>query len=200
MKARCGMAGIMRRLALLATGLACASLAAGALPAPLQDVHEHASFAWYILGEPLSFRNAAYDCFAARICDDVHLHTAGPEGDPNDVLHIEGSYPGGQPTWNLSRIFGQYGMVLRPDSVRLDARGTHNGTLWSDHGGAAWALFVSKGNASARQPWQRVPGDWTAYVPRDVDKLLITYGDPSNRTQLAREEVPIADAWEWTVD
>lgn len=167
-------------------------------PPPKKFVHEHAAFQWYIDGQPISFRDTAYDCQVAQICDVVHMHAVGSEGDRTDVLHVEGMYPGGVPDWGLGKIFSQYGLTIGPTDVKLDSKGGHNGTEWRDQGNATWTAWVSKATVDGRQPFQQVQGDWTAYIPRDQDKVLITYGNASNTTELQREEQGIPDASEWT--
>jgi hypothetical protein len=182
-------------IALVVVGIA---YAATHQPPAKRLVHEHAAFQWYIEGQPISFRSGDYDCNLAHLCDLVHMHfnPANPETDETDVLHIEGYYPGGTPDWNLAKIFGQYGMTIQPTNIQLDTKGGHNGTDWRNTGNLTWAAYVSAATLDRRGAFEPVPGDWTQHVPRDREKLLLTYG-PHDPAELQREEQSIPDAQVW---
>jgi len=187
-----GIVGIVLLVAVVA-------LNPGLIPGPppsKKTVHEHAAFAWYVEGEHVSFRHPAYD-FSSGYNDVVHMHYSGQEADNNDVLHIEGSYVAGIPSWSLKRIFEQYGLKVAQSDITLDRLDSHNGSRWVDSGNLTWHFLVSKqAENEARQPFAPLTGDYTGYIPRDRDKILLTYGNPTP-TELAGEEQGIQDG-PWT--
>jgi len=169
-------------------------------PPPKKFAHEHAAFAWYANNDPISFRDAAYD-FSSGYNDVVHMHTrGGSEGDVSDVLHIEGSYLGGNPDWTLKKIFEQYGMKVSPGDITFDAKDSHSGQHFADAGNATWHFLVSKVTGTTRSPFVNITTmtgpDYTSYIPRDQDKVLMTYG-ALTPAQLTQEENGIPDASEW---
>ncbi|MCA1813996.1 MAG: hypothetical protein LC624_08600 [Halobacteriales archaeon] len=168
-------------------------------PPPKKFVHEHAAFAWYADGQELSFRSLDYD-FASGFQDVVHMHAQGAEGDASDVLHIEGSYVGGNPDWTVKRIFEQYGMKITPGDITFDSKDGHHGQRFADQGNATWHFLVSKVTGTTRGPFVNIStlagADYTSYVPREQDKILMTYGDLT-QAQLAQQEASIPDANEW---
>jgi hypothetical protein len=155
----------------------------GILPkgaAPQKFVHEHPTYAIFIHGEHVSFNDVAYD--QRNINDKVHLHTTSGSPAKAATWHVEGLFPGGVPTWGLGRIFEQYQVTFRQGYLKLDSLDGHNGTAWPDEGSNVWQVWSSKVVVNAttgeneRQPWTQVTGDYATHVPRDLEKILITYG------------------------
>jgi hypothetical protein len=201
------MKGMPKQMARYAVyGVAVVVIAAGVWyaashqPLPKKFVHEHAEFMWLVDGQQVSFRAPDYD-FQSGFNDVVHMHTrGGSEGDTSDVLHIEGSYVGGNPDWGLKKIFEQYGMKVSPGDITFDTKDAHNGSRWVDSGNATWHFLVSKVTGTTRGPFVNITSlvgpDYTSYVPRDQDKVLMSYG-AYTLADLQRQGSTIPDATEW---
>jgi hypothetical protein len=199
---RKGMPKQMARYAVYAViGLAIVAAvgwAATHQPPAKKFAHEHAAFSMFVNGQQVDFGSPQYDCRAAQICDAVHMHTAS-ETPESHVLHIEGLYLGGNPDWTLQKTFEQYGFRFAKGDITMDTRAGHDGKEYRDQGNATWRFLVSKVAGEQRQPFQNVTDlvpDYTQYVPREQDKVLMTYGDLTPQ-QIQQQEQSIPDASEW---
>jgi hypothetical protein len=167
-------------------------------PAAKKFGHEHPTFLLMIGGQEVSFNDPAYDLNRGVGGGRVHMHYSGP-GDPTkmNTWHVEAFFPGGIPDVTMKAIFEQYQVTFSQGYVKLDKLDSHNGTEWRDTGNQTWHVFVSRtvdhapqGNRTA---WEQVPGDYSQFVPRDGDHILITYGDLSP-TEIARQEALVPEA------
>lgn len=158
-------------------------------PPAKKFIHEHPSFAMFIENEEVSFNHVDYDI--SKISDKVHMHY---RGDPASMAtwHVESSYPGGVSDTTLADIFAQYGLTFRQGYLKLDTHDNHNGSEWPDRAPKVWRVFVSKSVANEtgnqRLPFEEVTGDYSKYVPRDLDKILVTYGDLTPATVAAQQQ------------
>ena len=176
-------------VAIAAIGLAAAVYK----PPPVEKfAHEHPAYALYIEGEHVTFNHPDYD--ARAINDKVHIHYRGDEASAA-TWHVEANFPNGIPDLTLQQIFAQYGLTFRHGYLKLDTKDGHNGTEWPDRGDHRWRVFVSKvvvgENGNERQPFTEVPGDYSQYVPRDFEKILITYGNlTAEQIQMQQQAIP----------
>lgn len=166
-------------------------------PAPARKfAHEHPSYAIIIEGQEVSFSNQAYDI--TQISDKVHIHYRGGPTDGN-TWHVEAGFPNGIPDLTLNQIFAYYGVSFTQGYLKLDTRDGHNGSEWRDTGNKTWRVFVSKMTAdpqseeNIRGPWEELTGDYTQHVPRDLHKILVTYGDLSPQ-EVQRQQGLVPDA------
>ncbi|MHB8604296.1 MAG: hypothetical protein ACYDCK_03490 [Thermoplasmatota archaeon] len=178
--------GLLVTLVLVVAGGAYAAYAVTHAPTA---IHEHATFAIFAEGTRVSFRDPAYD-FTQGFSAAEHMHSLPGSGDVNDTIHIEGTFPGGVPTWTLKDFFAQYGLIITPTSMKLDTLGGHNGTLYTATANDTLRVFDSIVASGVRQPFALVPGDATKLVPRDEMEILITFGH-ADATELASEEAHI---------
>jgi hypothetical protein len=153
--------------------------------------HEHASYMIYVQGEPVSFAHPAYDI--SSVSERVHMHINEQGGGA--IWHLEARFPNGIPDLSMRRIFSYYGLDFGVGHLRLDTADNHNGSEFRDQGNQTWQVLVSKllpdaKNATVRDSFRPLTGDYTAYTPRDGDKILITYGDPTP-DELLRQEASI---------
>lgn len=148
--------------------------------------HDHATFAVFINGERVNFAHPDYDA-SKRGMGPPHMHVS----DGKEVWHIEGNFPDGKPDQTLEELFVYNTVTFRDGYMKLDTLAGHNGSEWRDQGNATWQVFFSKFGVDARLPFERVEGDPSAYVPQNLDQLLITYGDPTPE-ELARQQAAVA--------
>lgn len=174
-------------------------------PPPVKKfAHEHPAFSIFADGEQVTFNHQDYD--ASRISDKVHFHIRGPLQDAS-TWHVEAMFPGGIPDLSLSQIFGQYGVTFAKGRMKLDTKDGHTGQEYADAGNKTWHLYVSKMTAGEeRQPFvevtagsallpegaARTNGDYSAYVPRDLDKMLLHYG-PADAATIAAQQAQVPD-------
>lgn len=172
-------------------------------PLPNKFAHEHPAFAIFADGERYDFNDPAYD--SSRIADKVHFHIRGPLQDAS-TWHVEANFPGGIPNLPLKDIFGQYSVVFGKGRLKLDTLDGHRGEEWLDSGNKTWRVFVSKQAVGAdRQPFAELTagsallpegaardgGDYSLYVARDLDKILITYG--ADDATAAQQQTQVTD-------
>lgn len=175
-------------------------------PCAKRITHQHAAFSMFVEDQQVSFRDPAYYYETTNFRDSVHLHQDSPTaevatGDATDILHIEGSFPCGNPTWTLAQVLGQYGVTIEQGHLKLDTRDHHNGTDWRDNGNHTLQVYVSKGNATTgvRGAFEKFAGDLSAYIPVSRDKILITFGAPTPE-ELLRQQGTLPDdsvPYEW---
>lgn len=148
--------------------------------------HEHAAFAIFTNGQRVRFDDPAYD--ASQISGKVHMNVSEPDGGA--IWHLEGQFLLAQPNLTLARILGQYGLHFEQGLLILDRHDGHNGATWPDEKPDAWHLFVSNRTSGVRNAFQEIVQNYTKYIPRDGDQVLLTYGSPTP-VELAREEAVI---------
>lgn len=162
---------------------------------PLKFAHEHPSFALFIEDQAVSFNDRAYD--ASEVSGRVHMHLAAGDPVKMNTWHVESNFPNGVPDLTLAQIFEIYGVTFRQGYLKLDTKDGHNGTEWADAGAKTWRVYVSKlvanETGNVRQPFVQLPGDYSAHVPRDLEKILITYGDLTP-AQVEAQQAQVPDA------
>lgn len=148
---------------------------AAAQSEPMIFVHEHAAFALFIEGERVSFADEAYD--VSQIYGSVHMHATEEHG--GSIIHIEAPFPSGVPNVTLESFFAQYGVEFELGRLKLDSKGSHNGSELRDVGNHYWRVFVSRleaGEPPSRLPFKQLSGDYAAHVIQDGDRILVTFG------------------------
>lgn len=151
-------------------------------PAVEAFAHDHATFGVFIGGQDVGFSHPDYDA-SKRGHGPPHMHSS----DGRAVWHIEGRFPGGKPDLTLEDLFVYHSVKFRGGSMQLDTMAGHNGTEWRDQGNATWQVFVSRMAGDQRAPFEGVEGDISQYVPQNMEKVLITYGEPTP-ADLARQQ------------
>lgn len=147
---------------------------------PLKFAHEHPTYFVFIENERVEWNHGDYDI--SKISDKVHLHIDGRPARAA-TWHVESRFPDGIPDLSLEKVFAQYGVHVRQGTLKLDTHDGHNGTEWKDTGAKKWRMFVSKmivnstTGANERQAFVEQTGDYSQYAPRDLDQILLTYGD-----------------------
>lgn len=138
-------------------------------------VREQTGFALWILGREVGFADDAYEfeCMPGPL----HFHRERP-----GIIDTEGYFPDGIPTFSLAQFLSQFGVDYGEGFLKLDTLGVHNGTRWVDDMTNRWTLYAAAENT----PFRSV-ADGPAHVPRDGERLLLTYG---NQTfdEIAREQ------------
>lgn len=127
------------------------------------EVHIHPTFAVYVDGERIDFTSPLFD-LAARGVLSAHLHA--PDGA---TMHVEG-----QPGQTLGEFFRDaLAANLTDTRLQLDNL-VHEGRILNDGKGGDLRLHV----AGRDEPWREVV-DVDGYVPRDGDRILLTFGKPT---------------------
>lgn len=154
-------------------------------PAAKKFIHDHATFAVFIGGEQERFVHRDYD-MGVRGMNTPHMHV----GDGMEVWHIEGSFEGGVSDVTVEdSLQVANGVIFRQGYMKLDTMGGHNGSEWRDQGNATWKVYVSKMVGDERGPFELAP-EGPQYIPRNLDEVLITYGDLSEE-ELARQQAAV---------
>lgn len=170
-----------RRTTLLACGLvalflisvgAFGAVFSGPAAAPRFD-HTHAAFAVWVEGQQVPFTDPAFD-LTLRGVQRAHLRVG--DGYPG-ILHLEG-----KPGLTLAAAFKDaMGATLAEDTLTLD-EAVHGGKTFQENATHRLRLLVAGGS-----------GDWaevkpvTSFVPRDHDRLLISFGDERGAALAAQE-------------
>lgn len=150
----------------------------------LAFAHEHAAFAMFVDGERVRFDSPEYDF--SRFNEGFHMHSG--ETNYGSIWHIEDTFRGGTPDLPLSRYFGAWGFTFRQGFVRLDTNAGHNGSEYPDSGNRTWKLYTAFYTGFGWGNWTRVEGDYSKFVPRDGDKLLITHGNDDEAVINAQQD------------
>jgi hypothetical protein len=163
--------GAARRSALLAAGLGAvfvlaavglAGVFAGPAAAP-RAVHIHPAFAVFADGARVGYDDPAFDLTQRRVLR-AHLHTG--DGYPG-VMHIEGG-----PGLTLAAFFRDgLGAELTEQRLVLDEV-VHGGARYEENTTHRLRLFVQPAGGT----WAEVK-PIVGYVPRDHDRLLVSFGD-----------------------
>lgn len=139
--------------------------------APECPGHWHATYQVFDNGTALDFQHPRFDMRSMSM--RTHIH------QPKDYLmHLEGGCA------NVSEFFQDMGMRLRQTSFRLDEQ-LHEGMTLANEGNMTLHFYVAPSNGT----WQEVP-DLPSYQPRDGDRILISYGNPST-DEIARQQATV---------
>lgn len=146
--------------------------------ASIEDpIHEHAAFAVYVDGERISFESDAFD-FGTTGFMRGHVHVQNRADTPyhdGQIIHIEG-----EPGLTLREFFEKsLKSELGIRSLKLDDA-VHGGRLLQEKDGATLQLWVAAPDADGTtgDGW-RLVDDPPDYVPRDQERLLLTFGKNS---------------------
>ncbi len=120
------------------------------------DYHIHADFVVYLRGERLDLAQQQYMTSAEQsLHDDVHLHD-----DVGDVVHYHA------PEVTFSEFLSSLGYTLTNDCFI-----TSSGEQFCNNDTETLQLYVNDKHYS---------GDISAYVPADLDRILIHFGDEAD--------------------
>lgn len=147
-----------------------------------QFVHEHASFALWILGERVSFNHTDHDLSRVRNVT-AHLHIG--ERDGEHVVHVEGPFPGGVHDVALADFFRIHGIAFAHGALTLGTRGGHNGTAWNDTADRRWEVHVQPRDGA----WA-LAAEGPAHRLREGERVLVTFGALPSQLDAQKESVP----------
>jgi len=120
--------------------------------------HTHADFVIYLRGERIDLAKAEYMTTNQQsLHSDVHLHD-----DVGDVVHFHA------PEVTFSEFLSSLGYTLTNDCFI-----SRDGEQFCTSDGKVLQLYVNDMLYSE---------DISAYVPQDLDRMLVYYGDPSSPT------------------
>ena len=134
----------------------------------LGSIHIHSDFKVYGNGKPINFANSSYYMKSSFI----HVDDNQNKEDASSVLHMHAT---GVPLWIF---FESIGWKLNKDCLILDT-----GKKYCDDGENTLKFFVNgKPNS-----------EWENYVFKDLDKILISYGDEIDLTSQLNSITDLAE-------
>lgn len=159
---------------LISIGLAFSGIVTFAVvtaPEPSEFVHLHATFAVFANGERINFTDPAFDLQSSGYLR-AHMHNPDPAS-----MHIEG-----EPGLTLSEFF-QLALAseISRDSMTLHPE-VHGGVTYTSEGNQTLRVFVAPNGGNQ---WTQLP-HVSDYVMRDLDRILITYGNASGEELAAQ--------------